>query len=49
MAEGYAHLPPSQREELASAMHSFLDGMAEDDLVVALTDEHLLVGVIDRR
>jgi len=47
VAEGYAHFPPSQREELASAMHSFIDGMADDDLVVALTEEHLLVGVID--
>jgi len=46
VSDGYAHFPPSEREELSTAIFSFLDAMAEDDLVVALADEHLLVGVI---
>jgi len=47
VADGYAHLPRSQREELAVALHTFLEGMQEDDLVVALTDEQLIAGTID--
>ncbi len=47
VADGYSHYPPSQRQELATAMHSFMDAMTDDDLVVALTDEHLSAGVID--
>lgn len=45
--EGYAHLAPSQRAELAAALHTFLDVVQEDDLVVTLADERLLVGTID--
>lgn len=47
VADGYAHLPPSQRDELAVALHTFLEGMQEDDLVVALTDEQLITGTIE--
>jgi len=47
VADGYAHLPPSQRDELAVALHTFLESMQEDDLVVALTDEQLITGTIE--
>ncbi|QIK67288.1 AAA domain-containing protein [Nocardioides sp. HDW12B] len=47
VADGYAHLPPSQRDELSVALHTFLEGMQEDDLVVALTEEQLIIGTID--
>lgn len=47
VADGYAHLPPSQRDELAVALHTFIAGMQEGDLVVALTDEQLIIGTIE--
>lgn len=45
--DGYAHLAPSQRTELAVALHAFLDGIHEDDLVVTLAEERLVVGTVD--
>jgi 5-methylcytosine-specific restriction protein B len=47
VAEGYAHLPPSQREEMAAAFDAFLNSIQEDDLVVALSDEHLIIGTVE--
>lgn len=47
VSDGYAHLAPSQREELAVALHSFLEGVRPQDLVVALTDEQLMIGTVD--
>lgn len=47
VADGYSHLTPSQRDELATAMHVFLQGMHEDDMVVALAHEHLVTGTIE--
>lgn len=44
---GYAHLPPSQRHEMAAALHAFLEGMQEGDFVVALTEQRLLIGTLD--
>ena len=49
VSEGYAHLPPSQQAEMSAALHSFLQVMQEEDLIVALTEEHLIVGTIDGR
>lgn len=46
VADGYAHLPPSQRDELAAAFHSLLSGVQDDDIVVALTDEQIVVGTV---
>jgi 5-methylcytosine-specific restriction protein B len=45
--EGYAHLATSQRTELATAFHNFLDVVQEDDLIVTLAGERLLVGTVD--
>ena len=47
VSDGYAHLPPSQREELAVALHAFLQGVRHEDLVVALAEEQLLIGTVD--
>ncbi|WP_328524539.1 AAA family ATPase [Kribbella sp. NBC_00359] len=47
VSDGYAHLAPSQREELAAALHTFLEGVRPQDLVVALTDEQLIIGTVD--
>lgn len=47
VAAGYAHLPPSQRDEMAAALHAFCEGMQEGDLVVALTQERLITGTVD--
>ncbi|MGW5192428.1 AAA family ATPase [Kribbella sp. NPDC004138] len=47
VSDGYAHLAPSQREELAVAYHTFLEGLQPQDLVVALTDEQLILGTVD--
>ncbi|NIK55790.1 AAA family ATPase [Kribbella shirazensis] len=47
VSDGYAHLAPSQREELTVAFHTFLEGVRPQDLVVALTDEQLMIGTVD--
>ncbi|WP_165553131.1 AAA family ATPase [Kribbella speibonae] len=47
VGDGYAHLPPSQRDELATAFYTFLEGLRPQDLVVALTDEQLMVGTVE--
>lgn len=47
VAGGYAHLPPSQRDEMAAALHTFREGMQESDLVVALTEQRLITGTLD--
>ena len=47
VADGYAHLPPSQRDELSVALHTFLEVIQEDDLVVTMTEEQLITGTID--
>lgn len=47
VANGYSHLPPSQRDELATAIHTFIEGMQENDVVVAMTNDQLITGTID--
>lgn len=47
VAGGYAHLPPSQRDEMAAALHTFQEGMQEGDLVVGLTEQRLILGTLD--
>ena len=47
VAVGYAHLAPSQRSEFAAAVHNFVEGMQDDDLVVGMNDEQLVLGTIE--
>lgn len=47
VAGGYAHLPSSQRDEMATALHTFSEAMQEGDLVVALTERQLTTGTLD--
>ncbi len=44
--EGYQHLDYAQRLALATEYHAFLTGMKVNDLVTAVIDDHLHVGVL---